>query len=225
MITFLAESGIGVFHVYLGCLTFGLGYAVIVTLLGSLGGSDHHGGDASGDDVSDFSGHHFDSSDADHAGHDSDGGDHGMSPFSPLMIATFATLFGGLGLIMLGLFGIFKFVPTTFSGIASIVLSAPLAIVFTSYFSLLLVKLFVKTETTTSISSNRMIGNEVEATLDIEPGKTGEVTYLMGGSHQTAMARLIDGAASIKKGCMAEVVSISQNIFWVKPADKKEEIV
>ncbi|MBF0544894.1 MAG: NfeD family protein [Candidatus Riflebacteria bacterium] len=224
MFAFLTESGFGIFHIYLGCITFGLGYALIATLLGSLGGdAGGHGGLDGSEHLSDF---HVDSGHGGAADSHGEGGNHGtgMSPFSPLMIATFLTLFGGLGMVLLGLFGIFKFVPVAFASSVSAILSAPLAVVMTSYFSFFLVKLFINTETTTSISTNKLIGREAEATLDIETDKVGEVQYLMGGSIQTSSARLAEGSPSIKKGDVVEIVAISQNIFWVKPAQKMENI-
>ena len=217
--------GFELFHVYLGFLVIGLGYAVIISLLGSLGGGDSdsgghdggdfdHGGDADG---SDFSGAHGGDGhgDSDHgSGHD------GLSPFSPLMIATFSTLFGGLGFITLGFFNMVKFIPTSVASIVSFLVSASLAVILSSYFSYFLVKLFIKTETSSNISSSKLIGREAEVVLELEPGKLGEIAFFHGGSRQTNMARLVEGASTAKRGQVVEIVSMSENVMWVKPVEE-----
>ena len=215
--------GFELFHVYLGFLVIGLGYAVIISLLGSIGGdgdSDSGGHDGGGYDHggdADASGAH---------GGDGHGSSHdGMSPFSPPMIATFSTLFGGLGFITLGIFKIVEFVPVFVSSIVSFLISGSLAVILSSYFSYFLVKLFVKTETSSNISSSKLIGREAEVLLELEPGKLGEVAYFHGGSRQTNMARLIDGAPPVKRGKMVEIISMSENVMWVKPVEEIKEII
>ncbi len=211
--------GLGLVHIYGAFLLFGVGYAILVTLLGNLGGD--HGGDAPGD-AGDFDvGHDVG------GGHDAAHGDTGdtgegsagLSPFSPLMIATFATLFGGLGFITLGIFGSIPLMPQIVSNGVSVIISAALAIILSSYFSFFLVKLFVKTETGGLTSTSRLIGCEAETSLDMAPGKMGEITYLHGGSRQNGMAMLIEGSQPVKKGQCVEIVSIKESIMYVKPVE------
>jgi membrane protein implicated in regulation of membrane protease activity len=212
--------GIELVHIYLGFLVMGVGYAVIISFLGSMGdtgdsGGGHDGGmdDGSGGDL-----HGGDTGDHLH----SDGHEGGLSPFSPLMLATFSTLFGGLGFMTMGVFGLVKVVPAGVASIVSILVSASLAIILSSYFSFFLVKLFIKTETSSNISSAKLIGREAEVVLDLEPGRLGEIAYFHGGSRQTNMAKLIDGSPSVKRGQSVEIVSINENIMWVKKADIPE---
>ncbi|MBF0501333.1 MAG: hypothetical protein HQM09_14430, partial [Candidatus Riflebacteria bacterium] len=133
-------TGFELYHLYIGCLVFGVGYAVVVAMLGAVGGHDGGGGH-------DFGVHHADS--GGDAGHVSGGpgaaSDPGMSMFSPLMMATFATVFGGLGLITLGLFGTLRIVPASVASIVSLLIAISLAFVLSSYFSFFLVRVFVKT--------------------------------------------------------------------------------
>ena len=144
--------------------------------------------------------------------------------FSPLMVATFATAFGGLGLVTLGLFRSLQVIPAGLTNIVSILIASALALVLSSYFSYFLVKVFVKSETSSNVSTSKLIGREAEATLDLEPGKVGEVAYLHGGSRNTGMARLVDGAPPVKRGQTVEIVSISENVLWVKPAEPSPEL-
>ena len=210
------------FHLYLVCLVLGVGYAVLMALMGSIGG-DHggHSGDAGHagcghDGGGDLSAHgdagHTDGS----TGHDSGSG---LSPFSPLMLATFATLFGGLGFISLGLFKIVPVIPEAIRDVVSLLVSGSLAMVMASYFSFFLVRLFVKTETSSNISTSRLIGREAEASMDIDLEKMGEITYLHGGSRQNNMARLAEGCLAIKKGQQVEIVAIVDNVMMVKPLE------
>ncbi len=242
--------GFQLFHLYLGFLVFGVGYAVVITLLGQMGGhSDgsgsgdgHDGGlfhsDGSGgghdavDSGHDFAAHGHDSSalghDGDGGGHghndgtDSDHGSQGLSPFSPLMIATFATLFGGLGFISLGVLGTIPLMPQSLVNTLSFLVSGALSVILSSYFSFFLVKLFIKSQASTNVSTNKLIGSEAEALLDLEPGKIGEITYLLAGSRQSNMARLAEGEKKIKKGQTVEIVAINDNVMLVKPVDAKE---
>jgi membrane protein implicated in regulation of membrane protease activity len=207
--------GLELFHIYLGFLVFGVGYAFVGNFLGALTG-DGDGSDGGGD-------FDHDAGVGDHGGHD--GGGDVLSPFSPLMLATFATLFGGLGFISLGILGLIPIVPSSVAGIVSVLVSASLAIVLSSYFSYFLVKLFVKTETSSCISTAKLIGREAEVTLNLEPGKLGEVTYFHGGSRQVNMAKLVEGAASAKRGQIVEIVSINENVMWVRPAEEVKEVV
>lgn len=212
--------GLGLVHIYGGFLLFGVGYAVMVTLLGNIGGD--HGGDAPGDGGDIDVGHDIahDVGGGNEAGHgDAGDGDVGLSPFSPLMIATFATLFGGLGFITLGIFGSIPLMPQVVSNGVSVIISAALAVILSSYFSFFLVKLFVKTETGGMTSTSRLIGCEAEASLDMTPGKIGEITYLHGGSRQNGMAMLVEGAQPVKKGQLVEIVSINESIMYVKPVE------
>lgn len=213
---------LSLFHVYLACLVFGVGYAVLMTFLGGMGGDhDGHAGDG------DAGGGHADLSGSGHdVGHDGghDGGGDaahsgGLSPFSPLMIATFATLFGGLGFISLGILKSLGIVPPGIGNIVSVIVSGSLAMVLASYFSFFLVRIFVKTETSSNISTSRLIGREAEVALDLEPGKIGEIIYLHGGSRQNNMAKLAEGCPSIKRGEMVEIVAIQENVMVVKPWD------
>jgi|GEM_PF-2236694 len=219
----------GLVHLYLGFLIFGVGYAVIVNLLGAFG-ADHHGtggfdghdgigvsGDVGGHD---FAGHGDAGSVGSHDGNQSAG----LSPFSPLMLATFSTLFGGVGFISLGVLRMIPLIPISVVNIVSFLVSAALSVILTSYFSFFLVKLFLKTQTSSNISTSRLIGREAEATLDLDPDKIGEITYLHGGSRQTNMARLISGAKPVKKGETVEIVSISENVMHVKPVEFNEPI-
>lgn len=202
-------------HLYLACLIFGVGYAVLMTFLSGMGGDqDGSGadGDASGADAVDGGGHDAGHADSADAGHSS-----GLSPFSPLMIATFATLFGGLGFISLGVLNGLKIIPEGLTNIVSVIVSGSLALVLASYFSFFLVRIFVKSETASNIATSRLIGREAEAALDLEPGKIGEIVYLHGGSRQNNMARLADGFQTVKKGKMVEIVSIQENVMVVKP--------
>jgi len=210
--------GFELFHLYLGFLVFGVGYAVIISLLGSFGGDgvDAGHGDASGcHDGGDFS--------ADCAHDGSHWGGDGLLPFSPLFLATVSTLFGGLGFITLGLTGIIQVFPPVVANVVSLLVSASLSVVLASYFSLFLVKLFVKTETSSNISVAKLIGREAEVILDLDNGKLGEVAYFHGGSRQTNMAKLIEGSPPAKKGEIVEIIRITDNVMWVKVIEKKEE--
>ena len=222
--------GFSLIHVYFGFLAFGLGYAVIVFMMGNLTG-DHDGSgvDDVGDGDLDF---HADGdshmpmdfhaehdgvvSDADHgSGHHG-----GLSPFSPLMLATFGTLFGGLGFISLGVINLIPVIPQSIADILSLFVSLALAIVLSSYFSYFLVKIFVSSETSSNVRSAKLIGREGETTMSFAAGKLGEISYQFGGSCQTGMARLADGIERVERGQRVRIEGLNDNVLLVRPVEK-----
>ena len=228
-------------HVYFGFLTFGLGYALIVFLMGNLGG-DHDGSSADGGGDLDVGhgdvGVHTDGghnmaldfhAEHDEISHDTaDGDTHhgGLSPLSPLMLATLGTLFGGLGFVSLGVLKFIPVIPQSIADVVSIFVSLALAVILSSYFSYFLVKLFVGSETSTNVRSASLIGREGQTTLGFAAGKMGEISYYLGGSSQTNMAQLVEGVEQVKKGQRVEIVSMSDNILFVRPLENEtiEEI-
>jgi len=73
MVKYCRGDALVFLNIYIGCLAFGLFYALIAIFLGDHGGVDSH-------DI----------------GHE---GAEGVSPLKPIVIATFITLFGGFGTI------------------------------------------------------------------------------------------------------------------------------
>ncbi len=216
---------LGLVHFYGGCLFLGVGYVVLLNLLGQLG-ADHD------TDTSMDGGQDLGLGDPGHLGGHGAGGSHGgsgdvppqgLSPFSPMMIATFAAAFGSTGLAIWGLLRLLVFVPESVSKLVSFLAAIVLSLVMTSYISILLVKLLTRVQSNTDISNRRLVGVEAEVILEIPPGGSGEVAYILGGGRQTNRAKAVDPAMHISKGATVEITSINESIFWVKPAEPPHE--
>lgn len=220
---------LGLVHVYFACLAFGIGYALLMNVLSHLGGGSHDGsggldvdGDADPSLGLDGPVHgHLDA----HAAPSHPGDDvppSGLSPFSPMMIATFTTALGSFGLITLGIGRSLSFIPAAITNVISFVLSAALGLVTTSYLSYYLVRLLVTCQSNTQISNRNLIGVEAEVILDIPPGGIGEVAYILGGGRQTNRAKALEPTASFGKGATVEIVNINENIFYVRAVEVQD---
>lgn len=186
-----------VFFFYLLCFGLGFTFTLISAMMGHF--FDAHSGDAGGDIGT--------------GGHAEAGFDHsgmpGISIFSPTVIASFVTAFGGFGMI-------FSKIPLT----TGLWVSAPLALVsgllaaagvFT-FFN----KLFSKTQASSEGHIADLLGASATIITPIPQHGVGEIAYVQGGSRYTAPARSESGAA-IGNGMPVTIYRIVGTQFYVVP--------
>ncbi|HTR40380.1 MAG TPA: NfeD family protein [Pseudomonadales bacterium] len=178
--------------IYAICLVTGLLFTVVTVMFGHFfGGSGHVLG----------SGGHVE------AGADASD-DPGMSIFSPTVIASFITAFGGFGLV-------FSQFPTTKPAI----ISAPLAIfggvvvagVMYFFFS----TVFRHTQSSSESRVTRLVNTEATIITPISENGVGEIAYVVGGTRYTAPARAEDSVA-ISNGQTVKIVRVVGTQFYVK---------
>lgn len=184
------------FTIYLFCLVVGLVFTLLSALFGHFfgGHADHvvgsEGHAEAGADTSDMP---------------------GISIFSPTIIASFITAFGGFGIIF-----------TEVPAISKPVISAPLSI-----FAALLVAgamykflslIFSHTQGSSESHVAALVGADASVITPIPQNGVGEIAYVVRGTRYTAPARVESGAA-IASGKSVKIKRIVGTQFYVEPAD------
>jgi len=224
----------GLFHVYLIFFLLGLGYATIAIVMGQLlGGGEHVGGHELGGGHEIGGGHEVGDGHDVHvaghgpAGHDVHGGHeaghgaaghgHGgaeatlaesmpsISPLSPVTVATFATSFGGIGLVLarVGLPGV---VSLPLAGASGFAVAGAVFYVFFLVFRV--------TQSSSAVSPRQSLGKEAEVITAIPEKGAGEIAYVLGGRRFTAPARTEDGHP-ISRTASVVIVRITRGAYFV----------
>lgn len=178
--------------VYAICLLTGLLFTIVTVLFGHFfAGGGHVVGSAghveAGADASD---------------------DPGMSVFSPTIIASFITAFGGFGLIF-----------SQFAATRPAIVSAPLSIVGgvsiagAMYFFFGMV--FRHTQSSSESRVAKLVNTEATVITPISPNGVGEIAYVVGGTRYTAPARAEDGFF-IGNGQTVIIARVVGTQFYVK---------
>jgi len=177
--------------IYAICLVFGLMFILISAFLGHLFGG-HEGIGAGG---------HAD------AGFNADGVP-GISFFSPTILASFVTAFGGFGLI-------FSEIHAT----SSVWLHAPISFVAALGVSLgvlwLMNKIFRGTESSSEGQVANLVGQTAAIVSPIPVNGVGEISYEQSGSRYSAPARDEHGGA-ISNGKTVRITRIIGSQFYVE---------
>ena len=135
----------------------------------------------------------------------------GMSIFSPTVMASFVTAFGGFGLIF-----------SQFQVTSRTVVSAPLSI-----FCALLVAgglykflsmVFRHTQSSSESKVGKLVGTEANVITPIAENGVGEIAYVVGGSRYTAAARAEKGAP-VASGQTVKITRIVGTQFYVEASN------
>ena len=173
------------------CLVTGLIFTLVSVIFGHFFG---HSGHVAG------SGGHVE------AGADSSDAP-GISIFSPTIIASFITAFGGFGLIF-----------TQFQRTSPAEISAPLSMagglavagVMYWFFSMV----FSHTQGSSESKVARLIGTEANVITPIPENGVGEIAYVVGGTRYSAPARA-ENSAAVANGRTVKIVRIVGTQFYV----------
>ena len=177
--------------IYAICLIVGLVFAVTSVMAGHFFGH--------GDHVLGSGGHAeagADSSDAP-----------GISIFSPTIMASFITAFGGFGLVF-----------TQFHRTSSAFVSAPLSLagglIVAGALMVFLRYVFSHTQSSSESHVARLIGAEANVITPIPENGMGEIAYVVGGTRYTAPARGEKGAA-VANGRTVKIVRVVGTQLYV----------
>ena len=179
--------------IYAICLVAGLVFALVSVVAGHFfGGHDAH--------VSGSGGHA-------EAGADSSDMP-GMSIFSPTVMASFVTAFGGFGFI----FSQFQLTKPT-------VISAPLSVVCALLIAGGLYKflgmVFRHTQSSSESHVGKLVGTEANVITPIAENGVGEIAYVVGGSRYTAAARAEKGTP-VASGQTVKITRVVGTQFYVE---------
>jgi membrane protein implicated in regulation of membrane protease activity len=184
--------------IYLVCFFLGLGFAVLSALLaGVFGGHAGPHVDMGGAHVDLGSGHG-------HAG-PMDGSVH-FSPLSPVSLALFVTVFGGIGLLLKR------------SGMATIIqlpVAAVSGMLVGGFVSYLFYKIMQMTQGSSQPRAGEEIGIEAEVTVPIPNDGLGEVAYVLRGTRFTNPARTVDGK-ELPAHVVVKIVKQAGNTYLVQ---------
>jgi membrane-bound ClpP family serine protease len=180
-------------YVYLVCFLVGLLFTVISLFFGhALGGHDAH-------------------MDVGTGGHAEAGYEHtgmpGITPFSPTILCSFLTAFGGFGLI-------FSHIEST----NNIWISAPLSLlsglIIAAGVFWLFAAIFHSTQSSSESHLGSLIGSTATVITPIPAAGVGEIAYVQSGTRYTAPAREQTGVA-VANGQTVKITRVAESQFFV----------
>jgi membrane protein implicated in regulation of membrane protease activity len=199
----------GLFLVYLGCLGFGLIFTLISAFMADVfGGHDVGGHDIGGHDVGGHDAGGHDAQDLGTAGHAEAGYDMpGFSVFSPTVVASFVTAFGGFGMI-------FSKIKATSSPWLSAPLAAACAFLAAAGVVWLFRQIFRRTQSSSESVVATLVGVTASVISPIPENGVGEIAYVQSGSRYSAPAREESGLP-LPAGQPVRITRIVGSQFYV----------
>lgn len=133
----------------------------------------------------------------------------GDLPFlSPTTIASFVTVFGGVGYFLSVNTGMNPVIITAISIIGAVMLA--------SLMFFLVVLPLSRAEKSAAASSKGMIGHTAEVITSIESGRIGEIIYDQGGSRLSAPAKLASDSTAVSQGEIVTIIDEISGTFIVE---------
>jgi membrane protein implicated in regulation of membrane protease activity len=208
--------------VYLALFFVGLGYAIFIAITGGLSDIDMPDVDIDVPQIDlpgdvDIPGAGVHIGGADIAAGGIDAPDVSVSPLSPITIATFVTVFGGVGVITIQLFDVSPGMSLVISVLSGLI-SGGLMYLFYSQF-------LIRSQGSSEVRHGELLGLEGEVTVPIGENAMGQVTYLTKSGRMSSMARSVDGRP-IARGQSVEIVRTSGPQVLVRPLviESEEEV-
>jgi membrane protein implicated in regulation of membrane protease activity len=189
--------------VYFALFFVGLGYAIFVAVTGGLSDIDMPNVDA---DI------HIGGADIAAGGIDAP--DVSVSPLSPITLATFVTVFGGVGVITTQLFNVGPGLSLVISVLSGLLSGGGMYLFYSQF--------LIRSQGSSEIHHGELIGLEAEVTVPIGENVTGQVTYLTRSGRMSSMARSTDGRP-IPRGQLVEIVRTSGPQVLVRPVKVESE--
>ena len=128
-----------------------------------------------------------------------------VSPIKPIIIMSFITTLGGVGIICIN-----KGINPLVSFLIALVVGASISTILHKF----VVAPLYRAQNTSAISQQELIGYRAKTKINIIGDKFGSITYVVNGNTYSAPAKAIDGM-DIYQGEEVKIVSIEKNIFFV----------
>lgn len=173
-------------YFYIGCLTFGVGYALLSSILG-------------GD-------HHISHGHVDIGGHEGADGSDIPSPFNPLVLASAITTFGAVGTISKMGFGM--------DDLLSAVFALAFALGIGALIFFFVVKLIYGSQSDSTFSLQELVGNEAVVITPIPAQGMGEIAVTIRGVRYNFTAKSI-GGKPLERGETARIKAFDSSIAIV----------
>jgi membrane protein implicated in regulation of membrane protease activity len=205
--------------VYFALFFIGLGYALFVAITGGLSDVDMPDVDIDvpqinlpGDVDIPGAGVHIGGPDLAAGGIDAP--DVSVSPISPITIATFVTVFGGIGVITTQLFNVSPGMSLVYSLLSALGCSGLMYLFYSQF--------LIRSQGSSEMRREELIGMQAEVTVPIGESSTGQVTYLTKSGRMNSMARSLDGKP-IPRGQFVQIVRTIGYQVLVKPISVEPE--
>lgn len=197
----------------------GLGYAVFVAITGGLSQIDLPDIDVDvpqinlpGDVDIPGAGVHIGGPEVPAAGLDAP--DVPVSPLSPITIATFVTVFGGVGVLSLQFFQVDPRLSLVFASLSGLVCAGLMYLLFS--------QVFIRSQASSEVRRGELVGLEAEVTVPIGQTSPGQVVYVTKSGRMSSMARSVDGSA-IPRGQFVRIVRVLGPQVLVRPLTPESE--
>lgn len=204
-------AGIGTLNcIYFFLFALGVGYALVAVIFGEIShfsipgvdidipGLDLHPG---GPDIHlEMPFHHDISHDVDHP-------EVGLSPLSPITIATFITTFGGTGLILRALFSLHPAFELLISTVSGLVLAGVMFLLYG--------RVLMGMQGSSEVQSGELVSRSAETTTPIPAGQVGEIALVVRGARTRYPARSIE-EQPIPRGAVVEIVEETGSVVLVR---------
>jgi membrane protein implicated in regulation of membrane protease activity len=214
------ESGLDALNcVYFSLFFIGLGYALFVVITGGLSDVGMPDVDIDvpqislGGDV-EIPGAGVSISGAEIPAGGLDAPDVSVSPISPITIATFVTVFGGIGVISTQLFSV--------SPGMSLVISLLSAVGCSGLMYLFYSQFLIRSQGSSELRRGELVGLQAAVTVPIGESSPGQVTYLTKSGRMSSMARSLDGKP-IPRGQFVRIVRTIGHQVLVEPMSVEPE--
>lgn len=133
-----------------------------------------------------------------------------VSPLKPIVIVSFITVFGGVGLM------------TEQAGLSPtlmlLVALGAAVIVAWGIYRFVVVPLY-RAQNTSSVSQQELIGRTATISLRIKNDGFGSIAYVVNGNSYNAPAKSVDGT-DIERGAEVVIVRLERNVYYVKRRGK-----
>lgn len=129
-----------------------------------------------------------------------------VSPLKPIVLASFVTVFGGIGMICIGK-GLMTAVATVVAALSGLLVSGIL-------YRFIVVPLYMA-QNTSAVSQKELVGDMAKTTLAINGSSFGRISYTVNGNTYSAPAKSASGE-DIKRGASVVIINIKNNVFYVR---------
>jgi membrane protein implicated in regulation of membrane protease activity len=144
-----------------------------------------------------------------HVDHDLsfDHGSVGVSPLSPITIASFVTSFGGLGLIGTQLFRLPDVASLFFGGVGGVLIAGGMFLFYS--------RVLVAGEGSSTVRMSDIRGKQAEVIVPIPKDGLGQVAFVTRGVRSTWSARSVDGKP-VPRGSVVTIETLTGNTATVR---------
>jgi membrane protein implicated in regulation of membrane protease activity len=205
--------------VYFALFFIGLGYALFVAITGGLSDVDMPNVDIDvpqislGGDVDiPGAGVHISGPELPAGGLDAP--DVAVSPISPITIATFVTVFGGIGVITTQLFDVSPGMSLVYSLLSALACSGLMYLFYSQF--------LIRSQGSSEMRRGEVVGMQAEVTVPIGESSPGQVAYRTKSGRMSSMARSLDGKP-IPRGQFVEIVRTIGHQVLVRPISVEPE--